>query len=197
MPAARQASLAEIARFVAERRLAVLSFVGYSAAGYEDPDAMRACAEAVLARHDPARTLVNIGGTAVGIGEVYELAKRRGFGTMGIVSTLARDEAVPLSPCVDEVFFVADRSWGGWLEGTHELSPTSAAIVAVSDSMVGIGGGAMAGAELLAARRAGKPVQFFAADMDHRTARDKAAQAGAPPPDFGGEARALLDPQQR
>lgn len=193
----RQAGPAEIAQFVGERRLAVLTFVGYSGAGYEDPAAMLARAEAVLARHDPARTLVNIGATAEGIGAVYPLARRLGFATMGIVSTLARDEAVPLSPCVDRVFFVPDSRWGGWLDGTQQLSPTSAAIVEVSDAMVGIGGGAVAAAELLGARRAGKAVEFFAADMNHAAARRKAARKGLPPPvDFGGEAQALLDPRR-
>ena len=76
--------------------------------------------------------MINIGGTAVGIGVVYELAKQRGFRTLGIVSTLARDGGETLSPCVDLVFFVRDASWGGRLPGSKRLAPTSAAIVANS-----------------------------------------------------------------
>ena len=189
----RQASPAEIADFVNDKGLQVLTFAGYSGAGYEDPAAMLAHAAAVLAEHDPARTLVNIGATEAGIGAVYALARARGFATMGIVSTRARDEHVRLSPCVDWVFFVADRTWGGWLDKTGQLSPTSAAIVEVSDVLVGIGGGAVAAAELSTAQRAGKPVRFFAADMNHAKTRRQARRKGLPvPTDLRGEAHHLL-----
>ena len=186
-PVLREASSQQIQDFVRGQNKRVLTFVGYSGAGYQDPAAMRATAEHVLAMHDPARTLVNIGGTAVGIGEVYELAKRRGFGTMGIVSTLARDSGDALSPCVDWVFFVRDDSWGGLLPGSMQLSPTSAAIVANSHEMVAIGGGEIARDELRGARRAGKLVSYFPADMSHRIAIDKAAAKGqSAPTDFRG-----------
>ena len=192
-PVRHDADARQIAAFVRAKGMKVLSFVGYSGAGYEDPAAMRAAAEHVLSRHDPATTLVNIGGTAAGIGAVYELARQRGFGTIGIVSTLARDGGEPLSPCVDHVFFVPDRHWGGRLPGSTRLSPTSAAIVAVSDEVVAIGGGEIARDELLGARQAGKPLSWFAADMDHRIARDKAlAQGRSPPSDFGGAAAAAF-----
>lgn len=194
-PAQREASAQQIGDFVRGRGQRVLTFVGYSGAGYEDPAAMHAAAEHVLSLHDPARTLVNIGGTAVGIGAVYELAKRRGFSTMGIVSTLARDGGEPLSPCVDWVFFVRDSRWGGRLPGSTQLSPTSAAIVANSHEMVAIGGGEIARDELRGARRAGTPLTLFAADMNHRIARDKAQAKGQPEPThFGGTAQAALSP---
>jgi len=190
-PARREASSQQIHDFVRGKGLRVLTFVGYSGADYEDPAAMRAAAEHVLSSHEPARTLVNVGGTAVGIGAVYELAKRRGFGTMGIVSTLARDGGATLSPCVDWVFFVRDDSWGGLLPGSTRLSPTSAAIVANSHEMVAIGGGEIARDELRAARQAGKVLSFFPADMNHRIARDKARAKGqSTPTDFRGAADA-------
>ena len=45
----------------------------------------------------------------------------------------------------------------------------------------------------MGARRAGKPVRFIAADMDHRKAVDKAASKGMPPPTtFSGEAAAAF-----
>ena len=186
-PVLRQASSQQVQAFVRGQNKRVLTFVGYSGAGYQDPAAMRATAEHVLSQHDPARTLVNIGGTAVGIGEVYELAKRRGFGTMGIVSTLARDGGDALSPCVDWVFFVRDASWGGLLPGSTQLSPTSAAIVANSHEMAAIGGGEIARDELRGARQAGKLVSYFPADMNHRIAIDKAAAKGqGAPADFRG-----------
>lgn len=184
-PVQREASAQQIQEFVRGQGKRVLTFVGYSGAGYEDPAAMRAAAEHVLSQHDPASTLVNVGGTAVGIGAVYELAKRRGFGTMGIVSTLARDSGDALSTCVDWVFFVRDDSWGGRLPGSTQLSPTSAAIVANSHEIVAIGGGEIARDELRGARQAGKLLSYFPADMNHRIAIDKAAAKGqSAPTDF-------------
>jgi hypothetical protein len=62
-----------------------------------------------------------------------------------------------------------------------------------SDALVGIGGGEIARDELLAARRAGKPVTFIPADMNHKLAREKARLKGLPEPkEFGGAAAAAL-----
>ncbi|HOB94996.1 MAG TPA: hypothetical protein PK306_17470 [Aquabacterium sp.] len=180
---------------VRARGLQVLTFVGYSGAGYQDDAAMQALAARVLDAADPARVLVNAGGTAEGIGAVYALAKARGFATLGIVSTLARDEGVALSPCVDTVFFVPDASWGGLDGASGRLSPTSQAMVQASDRLVAIGGGEVARDELLAARTLGKPVQFHAADLQHAGAVDKARRKGQPvPTDFRGAAHAALQP---
>lgn len=195
MPEAREATSKDIRGFVRKSGMKVLTFAGYSGAEYEDAPAMLAHAGRVLDRHDPAKTLINIGATAQGIGAVYELAKNRGFRTIGIVSVLARDEHVPLSPCVDLVFYVRDNSWGGRLAGSNALSPTSAAIVANSDFIVAIGGGDIARDEMLAARHAGKRVSFIPADMNHQLARDKASKKGiAPPTDFRGAAHATFAP---
>jgi hypothetical protein len=192
----RQAEGAAIRRHVEASGKRVLTFVGYSGAGYEDPDAMRQEAGRILDRHDPRRTLVSSGATAEGIGAVYELARARGFATLGIVSDLARQEKVPLSPCVETVFFVPDSTWGGELPQGGGLAPTSTAVVGVSDEVVGIGGGAIARDELLAARRAGKPVTFIPADMNHARAREKARRKGKPQPtSFRGEAAAALAPE--
>lgn len=190
-----EATSEQIGRFIGQRGARVLMFQGYSGAEYEDPQAMLALARQALAGHDPKTTLVCAGATAAGIGAVYALARRSGFTTMGIVSTLAREQGVPLSDCVQHVFFVRDASWGGWLPDAQRLSPTSAAIVEHSDEMVGIGGGEIARDEMLAARRAGRPVQFHPADMNHALARDKAARRGeAPPTDFRGAAHEALAP---
>jgi len=171
----------------------VLSFAGYSGAGYEDPKAMLSHAERALASRRPADTLVNIGATTVGIGAVYELAKRMGFTTIGIVSTQARDQKAELSPCVDLVFYVPDAQWGGTLPGTDRLSPTSQAIVEVSEAYVAIGGGDVTRDEALALQRAGRPVTFIPADMNHRIASDKARKAIRPEPtDFQGSAHKAL-----
>jgi len=46
---------------------------------------------------------------------------------------------------------------------------------------------------MLAARRAGKPVTFIPADMNHEIAREKARKKGeAEPTDFRGSAHAAL-----
>ena len=189
----RTATSDDIRAFARERGLRILTFAGYSGTGYEDEAAMRAHAERVLGAQDPARVMVNVGATAEGIGAVYEIARRRGFTTIGIVSSKARDEQVPLSPWVDHVFFVPDDSWGGQRKDGGGLSPTSAAIVDNSDAFVAIGGGDIARDELLAARRAGKPVSFIPADMSREAARRKARERGEPEPaDFKGSAHEAL-----
>ena len=128
-----------------------------------------------------------------GIGAVYGLAKRKGFTTIGIVSSRARANAVAFSPCVDHVFVVKDATWGGRLPGLRELSPTSRAIVESSTAVVAIGGGEVARDEVLAAREAGKLVLFMPADMNHANARRKARQQGKPlPRDFRGAVHQAL-----
>jgi predicted Rossmann-fold nucleotide-binding protein len=180
-------------RFFAEKKMSVLSFLGYSGSGYEDTAAMLEHAARALGEADPRTTLVNIGATPGGIGAVYELAKGLGFTTTGIVSTQAREQGVALSAHVDVVFVVQDASWGGFVKGTTRLSPTSQAIVEHSDLLVAIGGGDVARDELIAARQCGKPTRFIAADMNHAAARARAAKAGLPEPtDFSGPAAAAL-----
>jgi hypothetical protein len=189
----REASSAAISQFVRAKRMQVLTFMGYSGAEYESPATMKRAAASILEGKDPATTLVNIGATVEGIGAVYALAKQKGFTTMGIVSSQVQTNQVPLSRCVDHVFVVRDASWGGLLPGTGQLSPTSRAIVENSTEVVAIGGGEVALAELVAARQAGKPVSFIAADMNHAIARQKARKQGKPDPtDFSGPAAGAL-----
>ena len=106
-------ALAAVARDLKATGKQVLTFVGYSGAGYQDPDALTQEASRILDRHDPARTLINSGGTAEGIGQILVLAKGKGFATLGVVSSLARQERVHLSPCVDTMFYLPDKTWGG------------------------------------------------------------------------------------
>jgi len=186
---ASEADPAAVRAYFAGKELRVLTFLGYSGAGYEDPAAMLDHARRVLERYDPKATIVNCGATAEGIGAVYALAKAKGFPTAGIVSTKALIERVPLSPDVDRVFFVPDPTWGGFLKGTALLSPTSQAMVENSDVLVAIGGGDVARDEMIAAQRSGKPVEFIPADLNHRQALDKARRESLPAPtDFGGTA---------
>ena len=189
----KSATVEEIAAFLKGKQKAVLTFVGYSGAGYEDEAWMLKEAERVLGEYDPAKTIVNIGATPEGIGAVYELAKRKGFLTTGIVSSQARQYNVKLSPYVDYAFYVEDSAWGGLVPGTEELSPTSKAMVENSDVIIGIGGGEVARDELLAARRSGKKVHFIPADMNHQKARESARKKKLPEPtDFHGAANAAF-----
>ena len=191
----RAANPGEIREFFSSKGWRVLTFLGYSGAGYEDADAMLAQADRVLGRLDVDKTIVNIGATAAGIGAVYEKAKERGFKTAGIVSSQARDQEVPLAECVDYVFYVTDRTWGGYDKEQRKLSPTSEAMVTASDELVAIGGGDVARDELLEARRRGKKITFIPADMNHDVARNKAPQAPEPR-DFRGSADAAMRKSQ-
>jgi hypothetical protein len=113
--------------------------------------------------------------------------------TTGIVSTQAKKDHVAPSPHVDEVFYVEDETWGGKIEGTDRLSPTSTAMVEASTELIGIGGGAIARDELVAAKRAGKAVHFVPADTNHAKALEAARKKGKPDPtaaDLRGEADA-------
>jgi hypothetical protein len=192
-PAVRRASQDEIRQFFAAQGKTVITFLGYSGAGYEDPDAMLRAAKSVLERHDPATSLVNIGVTPDGIGQVYPLAKSMGFTTTGIVSTQAQKYEASVSDSVDFGFYVEDETWGGFLHGSEELSPTSRAMVENSDIVVAIGGGEVARDELTAARGRGKQVSYVAADMNHQIAINKARKKGMPEPtDFRGAAHLVV-----
>ena len=181
------ATVGAVRAYFQKRGRAVVTFVGYSGAGYEDKAAMLARAGAVLDGLDASKTIVNIGATVDGIGAVYQLAKQKGFETTGIVSSQARTSNATIAACAGTVFFVEDETWGGHRKGTTTLSPTSSAIVNVSDYLVAIGGGDVARDEFNEAKGLGKKIEFFPADMNHAIARARAAKTGQPrPTDFRG-----------
>ena len=191
--ALKNATREDIRVFFQGTKKAVLTFVGYSGAGYEDQAAMLKQAEHILSEFDPGKTIVNIGATPEGIGAVYEIARRTGFVTTGIVSAQANRYNVQPSPYVDYVFYVQDATWGGFLKGTERLSPTSEAMVENSDIIIAIGGGEVARDELIVARRSGKKVRFIPADMNHQKARETARKKGLRrPTDFRGAAHAVF-----
>jgi hypothetical protein len=189
----KSATVEDIRAFFKGKQKTVLTFVGYSGAGYEDEASLRKHAERILGEYDPAKTIVNIGATPEGIGAIYEIAKRKGFLTTGIVSSQARQYNVKLSPYVDHAFYVEDPTWGGFVAGTKELSPTSKAMVENSDVIIGIGGGEVARDEPVSAKRLGKKVRFIPADMNHQKARESARKKKLPEPtDFRGAAHAAF-----
>lgn len=170
----------------------VLTFTGFSSSGYENESVVREAIVAELRAFAPADTLICAGATPEGIGIVYPLALARGFRTAGIVSTQARLARVSFSTECEIVFVVDDSTWGG-KQADGRLSPTSQAMVDASEVMIGIGGGAIARDELEEARRRGKIVRFYRADMNHALAEEKAASTGGEPPkEFGGEAELLF-----
>jgi transaldolase len=102
----KDADVNDIKSFFDSQNKDVTTFAGYSGAEYEDKTAMLEKAGRVLSEFDASKTIVNIGATPEGIGAVYELAKRSGFLTTGILSTRAKKYNAALSPCVDYVFYV-------------------------------------------------------------------------------------------
>ena len=164
----------------------VVTFVGFSGAGYEDPRAVALAIAKVLDEFEPTSVMISAGATPEGIGAVYSLAKNRGFTTIGIVSAIAEKEGATFSPHVDTVYVIADDTWGG-VGADGRLSPTSSAIVGVSAEMIAIGGGDIARDEIVAARAMGKKVRYIAADMNHAAAIAKAREKRQPDPtDFRG-----------
>ena len=179
----------EAIQYFAQQDKVVLTFVGYSGAEYEAADKMLDEARNILSQYSPQKTIVNIGATPSGIGAVYDVAKKMGFATTGIVSTQAKEYQVSLSPYVDRVFYIEDNTWGGFLKNTDKLSPTSQAMVQSSDIVIGIGGGEVARDEMLNAQRMGKKVRYIPADMNHQIAIEKARKKNIPVPiDFKGAA---------
>ncbi len=178
-------------------RARVVTFLGFSEAGYEDEAEVSETLLAELNHFDPLDTIVCSGATTEGIGMVYPLAVRQGFRTAGVVSSLARGQGVQFSTECEVVFIVDDKTWGG-KQANGRLSATSKALVGASDVMIAIGGGAIARDELEEGRKQGKTVRFHKAEMDHSRAAAKAAKLGNPPPtEFGGDAQTLFQDQQR
>tara|TARA_R110002096_G_scaffold206192_5_gene392332 strand:- start:6161 stop:6769 length:609 start_codon:yes stop_codon:yes gene_type:complete len=162
----------------------VLTFVGYSGLGYEDEEALeKIVINRFLKTLDPKKTLINVGVTPDGIGAVYEWASKMGFETTGIVSSQALEYGVDVSPFVKNgTFFIEDETWGGYLEGTEKLSPTSEAMVSVSHQMIAIGGGEVALDEMREMKKRNKTITYIPAEMNHEKAQAKAAKKGDPAP---------------
>lgn len=165
----------------------IVTFSGFSAGGYEDPAALERLLLGLLDQLDPSTTVVCSGATAAGIGAVYPLAAERGFETIGIVSSMAEKEHASFTDAVDTIFIVEDDAWGGYIDETETLAPTSRVMVEASDEMTFIGGGSIARDEFETAEKLKKPVRFEEAEMNHAVAVEKARRKGEPEPrDFKG-----------
>jgi hypothetical protein len=169
----------------------VVTFIGFSGAGYEEPLRVRNLLADFLAEFDPRSVTICSGATADGIGAIYPLARARGFATVGIVSTVAETKHARLSDAVDTIYVIEDQDWGGRRrDGT--LLPTSVAMVGAADEIIAIGGGDIARDEIEVALAAHKAVQYVAADMNHAAALEKARRRGEAEPDFKGPAHHLF-----
>lgn len=183
---------AAIAR-IREAGRSVVTFVGFSGAGYEDTAAVERVIAKLLDDLSPTSVLICAGATPEGIGAVYPLAKKRGFSTIGIVSALAEKEGAAFSQHVDTVFVIADDTWGG-LNTDGKLSQTSSAMVGATDELIAIGGGEIARDEIAAATAMGKKVRYIVADMNHAAAIRKAKEMRQPEPDdFRGVVHVFFD----
>ena len=170
----------------------ILCFFGYSE-DYQNPKAMHNIAKDVLAQYSPETSLVNAGATRGGIGGVYPIARAMGFLTTGIVSSLVIDYIDEISNAVDYVCIVSDTVWGGKLPNSNFLSPTSQAMVACSDVLIGIGGGEISRDEMVDGREQGKPVYFYPAEISHERMISRARRMGLPEPEsFWGAAHEVF-----
>jgi len=170
----------------------VISFFGYSD-NYENEKAMLNIVKDVLSEYSPETSLVNAGATNSGIGAVYPIAKAMGFITTGVVSSLVIEYLDDISNAVDYVCIVRDNAWGGKLPNSNVLSPTSQAMIACSDVLIGIGGGEISRDEMVAGKGQGKPAYFYPAEISHERLTRRALEMGLPKPkSFWGAAHEVF-----
>ena len=193
----------EVVRIFLRKRKRVVTFLGYGELGYADTDALMSVISKELDRFDPASTVVNTGtlvtaGYRRGIVDVYEAASRRDFETTGIHPSIALTVrgSYGLSWLVHETYFVHDETWGGLSDEERRPSPTLRVLLAVTDEVIAVGGGKHTAQELEAFLRAGKPVRFHPAEMDHALSRRWASNNGVVLAGFEGEAQLVWDSWQ-
>ena len=155
----QNADIEIVINFYKNQNKKVLSFFGYSDRGYNDEKAMLEKAKEILSCYDPSKTIINIGASSNGIGKIYKLAKELGFLTTGIVSSLVSVSS--FSKYCDYVFIINDEQYGGYIKGTQKLSPTSEAMIEISDVIIALGGGNIAKDEYQAAKQKNKSATFY------------------------------------
>lgn len=143
----------------------VHSLFGYSDLGYKDEHAMLQAVSADLETKDPSHVVIAIGATPGGIGQAYELAKQKGFQTIGIVSSKSLANGGNYSPAVDDIFVVRDQEWGGYVPGTADLTPTTEVFIGASDSISAFGGGEITAVTIAEAVKRAREVRFTPAEM--------------------------------
>ncbi|MCB1112133.1 MAG: hypothetical protein H7A37_01570 [Chlamydiales bacterium] len=139
----------------------IVSFIGFSSP-YPDRDKLNHCIEEALEILHPNDVIIAAGATEVGIGAVYPIAKKKGFETLGIVSTNAKhSNRAKLSESVDFIAFIEDEQWGGYLPDSKLLSPVSEVIVTCSEAAIVIGGNEIATIEAAELKKRNKDIIFL------------------------------------
>jgi hypothetical protein len=162
------AAVTAVESLLANRTL--LTFVGFTIdAPYANTTHFRDVVLSVLAKTHPSRTVVNAGGVAGGVGDVYAIAREFNFSTIGIVSSALLNATAKPDWACDEIFVVTDASLGGFesspdqmhVDISYNLSPKSEVVVSVSSQIVGLGGGRVALQELAGAVQWSTPASLF------------------------------------
>lgn len=171
----------------------VYTIFGYSKLGYENWDDVAKKIEADLNMVDLKNSVVCIGATEDGIGKAYEIAKRMGFETIGIVSTNALSYSGKFSDFVDRIYIVNDSLWGGFVPGTKKLAETTKAFLETADEIHAYGGGLNTAITLKQAKELGKKIFYTPADMNHNLAdaENKMAKTGVDK-NYKGEAFGVI-----
>lgn len=190
-----EASAEIVSHFFQEKGKKVLTFVGYSGSGYEKENEFISKANEILSLFNPDDTIVNIGASYYGIGIVYREAKKLGFETTGIISSLSNRNQNSYSRFCDYVFIIKDKTYGGFIDKNKEtLSPTSEIMVNSSNILVALGGGTISHDEFLMAKKRGKKVAFYQFDSNHSKVSKKSSYHGNPPPtDFSSPVAQVAD----
>ena len=186
---------AEVKQLYADRYQHVLTFLGFGELGYSDIDRFTRIVELELDRVQRDASVVNTAtlvtdGFEPGMADVYAIAHRMNLRTAGLFPRIALNSPgrYSLSAFVDDVYFVNDNTWGGYLPGTGIPSKMLTALTAVTDEVVVIGGGKHTAQEMREMVKMGKPIRYHALEMNIEVAGRWYAQQCQPVPDPRGEA---------
>jgi len=191
----RVCSVDEVISLFRQRYRRVVTFLGYGELGYEDPGAFQTIARREIAAFDSQEVVINAAtlvtfGFAHGIADIYEIARSQGFRTSGVYPSvsLGSAESHGLSGFVEDIYFIEDQTWGGYLEGSALASPTLTALTSVTDEVVAIGGGEHTAQEIQEFVKCGIPVRYYALEMNRAISSRWHQQRGGELPDYLGRA---------
>ena len=170
----------------------VYTIFGFSKLGYQNWPEVAKQIESELSKQNPNDTLICIGATEDGIGKAYEIAKKGGFETIGIVSTNALSYSGKFSDFVDRIYIVNDTLWGGYVPGTNKLAETTTAFLGTANEIHAFGGGKNTAVTLSIAKQTGVPAYYTPAEMNHMKALQEAKEKDLEEPkDFWGAAKEM------